>query len=192
MARKAKLDILEIHAEDHLVDIAPSQQLEPDPAGQQPHPLKRQLHKKLIITCVIVISFCFIAVGLVFFWMRAGGNNNVSLRNKRLPAAMTDMTQRNVANLDNFVIDYREQGGAVRIVLFALAVELNGPAKKDAIENQVELRGDIYALSKKKTIASLLTLEERGTLRNEIAAELEKRLGAGAVKAVYFTKFYII
>ncbi|MBE0557325.1 MAG: flagellar basal body-associated FliL family protein, partial [Proteobacteria bacterium] len=54
------------------------------------------------------------------------------------------------------------------------------------------LRGDIYTLSKRRSIGSLVSPEGRGTLGSEIAAELEKRLGAGVVKAVYFTKFYIL
>jgi hypothetical protein len=55
-----------------------------------------------------------------------------------------------VANLGNLVIDYREPGDTVRIVIFALAVELNEPVKKDAVENQTELRNDICALSKRR------------------------------------------
>jgi flagellar basal body-associated protein FliL len=192
MARKAKLDILEIQTEDQPVDAEPSQIPELDPESQQPHPLKGRLQKKLVMACAIVTGVCFIAVGVVFFWIRTGKNNITSQPDTRRPATVIDATQHNVANLDNFVIDYREQGGAVRIVMFALAVELNGSVKKDAVENRVELRGDIYTLSKKKSVGSLFSLEERGALRNEIAAELEKRLGAGAVKAVYFTKFYIL
>ena len=191
MARKAKLDILEIHAEELPAAIESVQPPELEPENQQ-QPLRMRLHKKFIVTCVIVTSVCFIAGGGVFFWMRTGKKNIASMPDKRRPVAVTDVTRHNVANLDNFVIDYRGQGDTVRIAIFALAVELNEPVKKEAVENQVELRGDIYMLSKKRPIDSLLSPEERGTLRNEIAAELDKRLGAGAVKAVYFTKFYIL
>jgi flagellar basal body-associated protein FliL len=191
MARKAKLDILEIHTEEQSVDQESLQPPEIEQEGQQ-QPLRMRLHKKLIVTCVIVASICFIAGGGVFFWMRTGKKGAASLPDKRRPVAIVDVMRHNVANLDNFVIDYREQGDTVRIAIFALAVELNEPVKKDAVENQVELRSDIYTLSKKRSIGSLLSPEERRTLRNEIAAELEKRLGAGAVKAVYFTKFYIL
>lgn len=56
----------------------------------------------------------------------------------------------------------------------------------------MELRGGIYTLSKKKSVASLLSPEDRKGFRNEIAAELERRLGADVVKAIYFTKFYVL
>ena len=192
MARKAKLDILEIHTEDQPVDQEPEQLPEHDTGNQQHQPLKARLHKKWVITCVIVIGVCFIAGGGILFRAGTGKKNIASMSDKQHPVAVADVMRHNVANLDNFVIDYREQGGTVRIAIFALAVELNEPVKKDAVENQVDLRGDIYMLSKKRTIGSLLSPEARGTLRNEIAAELDKRLGTGAVKAVYFTKFTIL
>lgn len=190
MARKAKLDILEIRTEEQPVHQEPPSLPELEPESKQS--LRVRLHKKLIVVCVIVTSVCFIAGGVLFFWMRTGKKNAVSFADKRLSVAVTDVTRHNVANLDNFVIDYRGQGDTVRIAIFALAVELNEQVKRDAVENQVELRGAIYMLSKKRSIGSLLSSEERGALRNEIAAELEKRLGAGAVKAVYFTKFYVL
>jgi flagellar basal body-associated protein FliL len=188
MARKAKLDILEIHTEEQPADVEPMQPPEPEPESQQ-QPVRMRLHNKLIVTCVIVIGVCFIAGSGVLFWMKTGATSRPDTQRS---AAVPDATQHNVVNLDNFFIDYRGQGDTVRIVVFALAVELSEPVQKDAVENQVELRGDIYMLSKERSIGSMLSPEERGTLRNEIAAELDKRLGAGAVKAVYFTKFYIL
>ena len=191
MARKAKLDILEIHNDEQPADLESLQHPELEPESQ-PQPLRMRLHKKLIMTCAIVTSVCFIAGGGVFFWMKAAKKNTASLSDKLRPVAVADVMRHNVANLDNFVIDYREQGDTIRLAIFALAVELNEPVKKDVVENQVELRGDIYSLSKKRSLGSLFSPEGRGTLRGEIVAELDKRLGAGVVKAVYFTKFYIL
>lgn len=190
MARKAKLDILETSTEEKRLDHEPVPL--PELAPENVPPLRGRLRKKLILACVVVTGVCLIAGGGVFFWLRAGKEHAASLSDKRGSVAITDVTRHNVATLDNFVIDYREQGDTVRIAVFALAVELNEPVRKDAVENQVELRGDIYTLSKKRSIGSLRSPEERRALRNEIAAELEKRLGAGAVKAVYFTKFTIL
>ena len=192
MARKAKLDILEIHNDQQPADLESLQLPELEPEGQQSRLVRVQLRKKLIVLCAIVTSVCIIAGGGVFFWIKAEKKNTASLSDKLRPIAITDVMQHSVANLDNFVIDYREQGDTIRIAIFALAVELNEPVKKDVVEKQVDLRGDIYTLSKKRPIGSLLSPEGRGTLRSEIAAGLDKRLGAGVVKAVYFTKFYIL
>lgn len=111
---------------------------------------------------------------------------------KQPPVAMMNTIQRNLTNFGNFVVDCRDGGGNVRIVMFAFAVELNKPVNGDAIEDRVELRGGIYTLSKKKSVASLLSPEDRKGFRNEIAAELERRLGVDVVKAIYFTKFYVL
>ena len=193
MARKAKLDILETGTEEQQIDDhASSQPPELKPEGPQPQPSKLRLKKKLVVLCTVVTCVCCIAAGVLFFRMQRGRENVASPADKRLSVAVADVARHNVANLDNFVIDYPGQGDTVRIAIFALAVELNEPVKKDAVENQVELRSDIYMLSKRRTIGSMLSPKERGALRSEIAAELEKRLGAGAVKAVYFTKFYVL
>ncbi|MHB9098312.1 MAG: flagellar basal body-associated FliL family protein, partial [Syntrophales bacterium] len=111
---------------------------------------------------------------------------------KQPSVAIMAAINRNISNFDNFVIDCRDGAGNVKIVMFAFAVELNKPVNGDAIENRVELRGAIHALSRKRSVASLLSPEDRKGFRNEIAAELERRLGAGVVKTIYFTKFCVL
>jgi len=190
MARKAKLDILETQPEEQPIPEELPSLPELEPTGKQP--LRARLQKKFIVVSVIVTGCCLIAAGGLFFWMQAGKKGAAPPSDKQPLVAVTDGLRHNVANLDNFVIDYRGQGDTVRIAIFALAVELNEPVKKDVVENRAELRSDIYVLTKKRSVGALLSPEERGTLRTEIAAELEKRLGAGAVKAVYFTKFTVL
>ena len=192
MARKVKLDILENH-EDHIDD--PSEDIGQSPLSDvsdgQGAPTV-WTSKKWIFTGVVAVSLCLIVVGTVLFVMRIGKKNITSIPVKQPSVAMTAKINRNISNFDNFVIDCRDGGGNVKILMFALAVELNKPLNGDAIENRVELRGAIYALSRKRSVASLLSPEDRKGFRNEIAAELERRLGAGFVKGVYFTKFYIL
>jgi flagellar basal body-associated protein FliL len=192
MARKVKLDILE-NREDP-IDEQP-EEIGPSPLSEvsdSQRPPTVWTGKKWILTSVVVVSVCLIAIGTVMFLMRTGKKDITSLPVKQPPVAMMNTIQRNLSNFDNFVVDYRDGGGNVRIVMFAFTVELNKPVNGDAIEDRVELRGAIYTLSKKKSMASLLFPENRKTFRNEIAAELERRLGAGVVKAIYFTKFYVL
>ena len=140
------------------------------------------------MTGAVMVSLCLIILGTVLFVMRTG-KKDVTPTAVRRPSVVVN---RNIANFDNFVIDCRDGGGNVRIIMFAFAAELNKPVTGDAIENRVELRGAIYTLSRKRSVASLLSPEERKGFRNEIAAELERQLGAGVVKAVYLTKFQVL
>ena len=192
MTRKAKLDILEIHAEERPADQEPAPPPESEPESPLPLPPRFRLHKKLVVLCAIALIGCCIVGGSAYFWLRAGKQAASSpADNGRSPAVLA-ATRHPVVTLDKFMIDYRGQGDTVRIAVFALAVELDESVKKQAVENQPELRGEIYALSKKRSVDSLRSSAERGALKNEIAAELEKRLGAGSVKAVFFTTFYIL
>lgn len=140
------------------------------------------------MTGAVMVSLCLIIVGTVLFVMRTGTKSVTSIP-VRQPSVVIN---RNMVNFDNFVVDCRDGGGNVRIIMFAFAAELNKPVNGDAIENRVELRGAIHTLSRKRSVASLLSPDERKGFRNEIAAELEKRLGAGVVKAIHFTKFQIL
>jgi flagellar basal body-associated protein FliL len=192
MARKVKLDILE-NREDLIdeqpEDIGPSPLLEVLDSQRSP---TVWTGKKWMLTGTVVISVCLIAVGTVIFLMRTEKKNIASMPVKQPVVAMMNTINRNLSNFDNFVVDCRDGGGNIRIVLFSFAVELSKPVNGDAIEDRKELRGAIHTLSKKKSVASLLSPEDRKGFRNEIAAELERWLGAGVVKAIYFTKFYVL
>jgi flagellar basal body-associated protein FliL len=189
MARKVKLDILEDGIDEPSEDIG--QLPISDVSDCQSTPTV-WTGKKWVLTGVVVASLCLIVVGTVLFVTKTEKKNIISIPVKQPSVAMMATINRSIANFDNFVIDIRDGSGNIKIVMFALAVELNKPVNGDAIENRVELRGAIHALSRKRSVASLLSQEDRKRFRNEIAAELERRLGAGFVKAIYFTKFYIL
>jgi flagellar basal body-associated protein FliL len=192
MARKVKLDILEnseVLSVEQPEDIAPSPL--PEVSDCQGPPTV-WAGKKWIFTGVVVVSVCLIVVGTVMFLM-GRGKKNIALMVVNQPSMMhINTTHRNFSYFDNFVVDCRDGGGSIRIVMFAFAVELNKPVIGSAIEDRAELRGAIHSLSKKKSVASLLAPEDRKRFGNEIAAELERQLGAGVIKAIYFTKFYVL
>lgn len=190
MARKAKLDILEIHAEERPTDPEPVPP--PESELESPPPPRFRLHKKLVVLCALAIIGCCILGGGAYFWLRTGNQAAVVPAGKRSSPTVLAAMRQHVVTFDDFVIDYRDQRDTVRIAVFALAVELSESVTMQAVENLPGLRGEIYALSKKRSVDSLRSSAERGALKNEIAAELEKRLGAGSVKAVLFTTFYIL
>jgi flagellar basal body-associated protein FliL len=188
MTRKAKLDILDIHPEEQPVEHDPA----PAEAKPETPPPGAPAHRKVAVLAAILFAACCLAGGGVFVWLRSGTQaappSPAAARAPEVVAA----AGRNVVALNNFVIDYPGRGDTVRIAVFALAVELNESMPGRDLANEPNLRGEIYALSKKRSVESLLSPNERGALKSDIAAELKRRLGAGAVKAVYFTEFYIL
>ena len=186
MTRKAKLDILEILPEEQEA-VLPEER---EPEIPPPQPSVR-LRKKFLVPAVIFFVVCCLAGSGIVFWLRSGQRAAPPPDRRAAPTVIAGERQ-NMVTLTDFFVDYREPGDRVRIAVFALAVELDESVRKDTFEKQPELRGDIYRVSKKRSLAALRSPDERGALRSEIAAALEKRLGAGSVKAVYFTKFYIM
>jgi flagellar basal body-associated protein FliL len=189
MARKVKLDILDGLPEDRANAETEPVSLPEETAADSQIAQKRS-YKLWILPGMIVMGLCLIAGGAFFVWTMMGQHDTASTAN-RLPLAVSALPP-NMANLDAFVIDCRQQGGEFRIVTFAVTVEFKNPVNGDAIRDQVDLREAIYDLSRKKALASLVAPEQRGAFKKEIAAEVEKRLGAGVVKGVYFTKFCIL
>lgn len=191
MARKVRLDIPEAEKGEQSTG-EPEPSLLPAVPSEDQQLSKGWPYNKWIVICIVVVGCCLTAVGAFFLWTMTGQKDSASERSNSHPAAVVSTAPRTMATFDNFVIDYRLQGGTVRIVTFAFTVEFASPVHGDAIQDQADLREAIYTLSKKQTEASLFAPEERGGFKKEIAAELEKRLGAGMVKGVYFTKFCIL
>jgi flagellar basal body-associated protein FliL len=191
MARKVKLDILETRGEDGSA-VEAGLPATPGAASEIPQTSGGWQYKKWILLGTIAIGFCLTAAGALFFLAAAGKNDVASTPRNEAEVVLAGTTPRTMANFGNFVIDYRQQGGGFRIVVFAFTVEFNAPMNGDAVQDHADLREAIYTLSKKRTAVSLAAPEERGSFKKEIAAEVEKRLGTGVVKEIYFTKFCVL
>jgi len=76
--------------------------------------------------------------------------------------------------------------------MFDLTFELNTGQQGLFMGNMVRIRSSIYQMVSKKTVNVVLSPRSMNLLRDEIMTELEKYLGKGTIKNIYFTKYIVL
>jgi len=92
----------------------------------------------------------------------------------------------------DFIIDLKDSGGKSKLLFCDVAIDISENENAAQLVNSKDLRKIIYLAAKGKSAVALRSLEERKRLKNEMAKELEKMLGEGIVKNVYFTNYLIM
>jgi flagellar basal body-associated protein FliL len=202
MAKKAKIDLLELNAPekdeafvkedvpDQTVLDAPVHEAEQIPVEKKARAWKRlPKNTKWIGFSVLVMLLAAVVVGHLWF------NPPTKPPTESIPG---DALKPNVPSaepiviLDHFVVDVRNSDGAVRMLFCDIAVELADPRTAGATRARVDVRNVIFNVLKSKQVNDMLMPEGRNGLKGEIKEELNRLMGDGAVKNVYFSRFEVI
>lgn len=92
----------------------------------------------------------------------------------------------------DFIIDLKDTSGKSKILVCDVAIDISENENSAQPINSKDVRKIIYLAAKGKSAVALRSLDERKRLKNEMAKELEKMLGEGIVKNVYFTNYLIM
>ncbi|MEI6610824.1 MAG: flagellar basal body-associated FliL family protein, partial [Deltaproteobacteria bacterium] len=92
----------------------------------------------------------------------------------------------------DFIIDLKDTSGRSKILVCDVAIDIMENENAAKLVNSKEVRKIIYRTAKGKSAVALRSLEERKRLKNEMAKELEKMLGEGVIKNVYFLNYIIM
>ena len=92
----------------------------------------------------------------------------------------------------DFIIDLKDTSGKSKILVCDVAIDISENQNVAQLVNNKDVRKIIYRTAKGKSAVALRSLEECKRLKNEMAKELEKMLGDGIVKNVYFTNYIIM
>ena len=92
----------------------------------------------------------------------------------------------------DFIIDLKDNVGKSKILVCDVAIDVNDNQNIAQLVNNKDVREIIYRTAKGKSAVALRSLDERKRLKDEMAKELEKMLGEGIVKNVYFTNYIIM
>jgi flagellar basal body-associated protein FliL len=92
----------------------------------------------------------------------------------------------------DFIIDLKDTSGKSKILVCDVAIDISENQNVAQLVNNKDVRKIIYRTAKGKSAVALRSMEERKRLKNEMAKELEKMLGEGIVKNVYFTNYIIM
>jgi len=92
----------------------------------------------------------------------------------------------------DFIIDLKDTSGKSKILVCDVAIDVIENENAAQLVNNKDVRKIIYRTAKGKSAVALKSLEERKRLKNEMAKELEKMLGEGVIKNVYFINYVIM
>jgi flagellar basal body-associated protein FliL len=202
MAKKAKLDILEItidkKSEDKLhEDItleekvnkeSDEKQISADLLSRIKQWARKPLLWIMLISMVVLGLIAGITIGL-YKDVDEGGPVEKAKRG----AIKIPISVESVALFEGFIVDQKDEKGNVWIVFCDVALELNEPRTvKDIDSNRVDVRDVIYTFLKKETVREGLSMEGRIRLKEKLKNDLNHLFGENLVKKIYFTRYEII
>jgi flagellar basal body-associated protein FliL len=206
MVEKAKLDVLENLPDIELTDVK-RQPEEQDESSLSASGERWALNKLLLIGAPALIVVLVITGALWFYLTRS--DNTVTKLKSGTPAAMIEnkkpvsaekiSTQATIepvkANniyFKDFIVDLKDKTGKSKILLCDVVFDVNEAEKIAELENRNDIRNLIYQTATGRNAVVLRSIEERKRLKKDLLQELNKILGDGVVKNVYFTNYVIM
>ena len=213
--QKAKLDILEnIPDVDIPVEISGTEEAaEIYPVSEKPW----ASNKLILLVSILALVVLIIAGGLWYYITKRAslkhketivisGSDNFGKESEDASKSVGSATESGNAGapiaaladkvitiyFNDFVIDLKDTSGKSKILFCDVAIDISENYNAAQLVNSKDVRKIIYHTAKSKSAVALRSLEERKRLKNEITKELEKMLGEGIVKNVYFTNYIIM
>jgi flagellar basal body-associated protein FliL len=199
MAKKAKLDILEVSIDKKDDDI-PSPEREPDKAEEAvPVELlnrERSITKikawlRMHLLRLILVSFLLIgSIISAIIWYVWESEKPVAVEPPRPALSEIPQTVKGgIVYLEGFAVDQKDGKGEFRIAFCDIAIELGKREMDKDLGDRVDVRNVIYTVLKSKKAEEGLLVEKRNLLKAEIKGDLNRLLGEDVVSQVYFTKY---
>ncbi len=94
--------------------------------------------------------------------------------------------------LKDFIIDLKDAKGNSFVLMCDVAFDIDGKTKPEILENNRDIRNIIYKTAQSRNVVALRSVEERKKMKIELTSAVEKLLGEGSVKNVYFMNYFIM
>lgn len=200
MAKKAKLDILEIAPEEPggetQQDEATAEKGRDDgSSGEQTGGVFSSkaigwVRKPLFWIILISVAFLGLTAGILISFYQSMDGDAPAVQKKQAVSVTPFPEVKPGALFEGMVVDQKDKNGNIRIVFCDIALELENHKTASAIDgDRVDVRGVIYAVLKKEPAQEGLSPEGRGRLKEKLKNELNDLLGGNLVKGVYFTRY---
>ena len=205
MAKKAKLDILDINTneenkvpdqddirDDVVLDLL-TDKAETEKKTDRILPWIRGLWPRNRKTWFILTgSVLLTAAAGISIWF-------YSCEEKKEPVSLKQVVPKTAIPVDHklalfggFAIDLKDEKGNIRIAFCDIAVEMEKPQAAGAMVDRIDLRNVIYTVLKKKIAVDGPSPEGRHRIKTELKNEMNRLLGEKFIKDVYFTRFEVI
>jgi flagellar basal body-associated protein FliL len=203
MAKKAKLDILEITPDES--EEKPGQDegtaeeggdggsIEDKTGGNYLSRAMGWVRKPLfwIILIVVVLLSSSVGILIVYYQYYQSADENTHAVQKKQAVSVAPVKEvKRGAVFEDMVVDQKDEYGNIRIVFCDVALDLENHKAASAIGgDRVDVRNMIYTVLKKEGAEEGLSLEGRGRVKEKLKNELNSFFGENLVKNVYFTRY---
>jgi flagellar basal body-associated protein FliL len=199
MAKKAKLDILEITIDEKSED-KPSDEIileEKEDKGSDKKRadaaiwsnLKGWVRKPLFWIMPVSVVMLGLIAG-IFISLNKGIEERGPVEKKNRAVTEIPAPAEGTVLFEGFVIDQKDEKGNIWIVFCDVALELDNPKTAKGVDSdRVDVRNVIYTLLKKETVKEGLSPEGRTRLKERLKNELNSLFGDNLVKNIYFTRY---
>jgi|GEM_PF-3463881 len=202
MAKKAKLDILEITIDeknevklhdDIILDL--TEDVESAEKRVSPNILLKvkQWGRKPLFWIVLISTIILGSTVGVLISLNEGIDEKGRVeRNRGIVSSIPLPEQMKVALFDGFVIDQKDDKNNIRIVFCDVALELDKPMTGKIVDtDRNDVRDVIYTLLKQETLKETLSTEGKNRLKERLKNELNNLLGEKLVKDIYVTRYEV-
>jgi flagellar basal body-associated protein FliL len=200
MAKKAKLDILEIAPDEP--NGKTGQDEETAEKGRDDGSIGEKtggdylskaigwVRKPLFWIILMFVAYLgSTAVILIDFYQSMDGDASAVQKKQAVSEAPFPEAKRG-ALFEDMVVDQKDEHGNIRIVFCDVALELENRETASAIGgDRVDVRSVIYTVLTKEGAQEGLSPEGRGRLKEKLKNELNGLFGENLVKGVYFTRY---
>jgi flagellar basal body-associated protein FliL len=199
MAKKAKLDMLEIAPEEPVV-LAPQDELAAEQveaegsSGEQTggdfrSKVLKWVRKPLLWIILISVTCLGLTAGILISFYQSMDADVPAIQKKQASTPHPEVKQGG-ALFEGMVVDQKDEKGNVRIVFCDVVLELENQKTASTIDgDRVDVRSVIYAVLKREPAQEGLSPEGRGRIKEKLKNELKGLLGENPVKEVYFTRY---
>ncbi|PKN77299.1 MAG: hypothetical protein CVU52_01095 [Deltaproteobacteria bacterium HGW-Deltaproteobacteria-10] len=203
MVEKAKLDVLENLPDIEITDIKiQSEEL------SLPVTKEKWAFNKLLLIAAPALIVVLVITGVLWFYLSRpdpevaklkSGPPVTAIEQKKpvqdeviVTKAAIEPVKVNTVQFKDFIIDLKDKTGKSKILMCDVVVDVSDSVKIAELENRSDIRNIIYSTATVKNAVVLRSIEERKRLKQEMLQELNKMLGDGIVKSVYFTNYVIM
>jgi flagellar basal body-associated protein FliL len=199
MAKKAKLDILEITIDEKSEDKPSDEIILEEKEDKGPDEkradaailskLKGWVRKPLFWIMLISVVMLGLIAG-IFISLNKGIDEREPVEQKKLSVTEILAPAEGMVLFNGFIIDQKDEKGNIWIVFCDVALELDkAKMAKDIDSDRVDVRNVIYTLLQKETVKEGLSPEGRTRLKEKLKNELNNLFGDNLVKNIYFTSY---
>jgi flagellar basal body-associated protein FliL len=200
MAKKAKLDILEIAPEEPVAgtpqDEPTIEQVEEERfSGEQTggdfrSKVLKWVYKPLFWIILLAFTGLGLTAGILISFYQSMDADAPAVQQKQAVSATARPEGKQGALFEGMVVDQKDEKGNVRIVFCDVVLELENQKTASAIDgDRIDVRSVIYAVLKREPAQEGLSPEGRGRIKEKLKNELKGLLGENSVKEVYFTRY---